>query len=646
MSTGSGAAVLGVVRSGVRPSTPPTAAAPAAARRKPSTASNTPSTRSIDFASDRSPLQKLELELKHISQGEADAEGVVRSLSRRKDGRLQGTVPSTTTARPDREDSGQSSSRHEGKSPPSSRRHRHHHEMSHIFNYKNSSLDEDQDDDRRAKMKGKDRYKSDSGAEYLTESQPTYDASPSNPAASESNTTTSHRRFFFGHRKRGESSRRVSSPSQHDGAHSSQPVVRLTLEDRVFEEPEIRGAENTSRNNDQHGRRDFHHHQEAIDLVPALSALSDTSHEPGTPNYLPNTLVFPGSLDSPADSRPSPNIPMPGLSRPPQVGGHSPAHHEHPSHHHHPVHLNAPRTKEERKDALIRSYILAIPARPAPEPKTFTPPLSVRCGPLLRYTGLRRDDTPKGERETWRGSAMIVTNDDSSTYSPIPILRLYYVRENSTEKSAEGKYKEVSALALHAENGVSFWRFNLEIEMADTESKIAYRINQGPPINFWIPAVGQTMNIMFHSCNGFSLSVNPDDFCGPDPMWADVLRKHAEKPFHVMLGGGDQSRFSSCTLALDDRSLLQFTMMPCQKRQFTFGGGLPSRRPSRNRLMPLPRRCRLNWTAFIFKDTVCAPWFFPNSPRRSAKSSRRYVVCAGLVWSCQLSDPYGQHLGW
>jgi len=48
------------------------------------------------------------------------------------------------------------------------------------------------------------------------------------------------------------------------------------------------------------------------------------------------------------------------------------------------------------------------------------------------------------------------------------------------------------------------------------------------------------MNVMFHSCNGFSLAVNPNLFSGPDPLWRDVLSKHQSKPFHVMLGGGDQ----------------------------------------------------------------------------------------------------------
>jgi hypothetical protein len=47
-------------------------------------------------------------------------------------------------------------------------------------------------------------------------------------------------------------------------------------------------------------------------------------------------------------------------------------------------------------------------------------------------------------------------------------------------------------------------------------------------------------------CNGFSAGVNPDDFRGPgyetgyDPVWVDLLDKHLEKPFHALVGGGDQ----------------------------------------------------------------------------------------------------------
>lgn len=49
-----------------------------------------------------------------------------------------------------------------------------------------------------------------------------------------------------------------------------------------------------------------------------------------------------------------------------------------------------------------------------------------------------------------------------------------------------------------------------------------------------------------NQCNGFSAGVNPDDFRGPgfasgyDPVWSDLLQKHTEQPYHVLVGGGDQ----------------------------------------------------------------------------------------------------------
>ncbi|TVY64340.1 Uncharacterized protein LSUE1_G008661, partial [Lachnellula suecica] len=250
---------------------------------------------------------------------------------------------------------------------------------------------------------------------------------------------------------------------------------------------------------------------------------------------------------------------------------------------------------------------------------------TVVCGPLLRYCGIRREklasrvvrSTGMTEREVWRGSIMIVTQDNDSSYELAPTLRLFlqptdllppppaqvdgeelaseyvdpiaglpkvgrdgrtlYIRpvdhldeekDVSREESDEGlfemqrspldgasdrkcpkphydgekagKYKEVRGFRLHSEQGVTFWRFNIEIELRDKQQRIAYRINRGPATGFWVPARGQPMNIMFHSCNGFSHDVNPNNFCGPDPMWRDVLNTHQTQPFHVMLGGGDQ----------------------------------------------------------------------------------------------------------
>ncbi|KAK7416325.1 hypothetical protein QQX98_005270 [Neonectria punicea] len=268
-------------------------------------------------------------------------------------------------------------------------------------------------------------------------------------------------------------------------------------------------------------------------------------------------------------------------------------------------------------------------------PTRFKPPLFLKCGPLLRYCGIRREKvttrpqrgTTNSERELWRGSVMIVTQDSGSSYEIAPTLRLFvqgiellpppphrvkgdlspeyvdpivghpklgrrgetlYVRpvehleeakDLSRDETDEGlfeqsrsppdvlpadgstelpgtfasrrkrvgidgekvqKYKDVRGFRLHAERGYTFWRFNIEVELRERQQRIAYRINRGPATGFWVPARGQTMNMMFHSCNGFSLSVKSDELSGPDPMWRDVLNTHQTNPFHLMIGGGDQ----------------------------------------------------------------------------------------------------------
>ncbi|RDL32965.1 Metallo-dependent phosphatase [Venustampulla echinocandica] len=277
---------------------------------------------------------------------------------------------------------------------------------------------------------------------------------------------------------------------------------------------------------------------------------------------------------------------------------------------------------------ISRRSCANVLVRPRPNiaPTRFKPRLFLRTGPILRYCGLRREAATArpgratagtAEREIWKGSIMIVTHDDHSSYELAPTLRLFlqpmvllppppaqvggeelapeyvdpiaglpkigrdgrtlYVRpvedlEEERDLSREesdgglfelqrsspedvmerkfakphydgekaGKYKEVRGFRLHAEQGVTFWRFNIEIELRDKQQRIAYRINRGPATGFWVPARGQPMNIMFHSCNGFGYDVNTDPFNGPDPMWRDVLNNHQTQPFHVMLGGGDQ----------------------------------------------------------------------------------------------------------
>ena len=269
----------------------------------------------------------------------------------------------------------------------------------------------------------------------------------------------------------------------------------------------------------------------------------------------------------------------------------------------HPYHICKPYVSKE----LTRS-MRSIRLRVAPSPASFNPPLYLKCGPLLRYTGLRRDrlqgirSDKSSWSETWRGSVMIVTTDGGSSYNPAPILKLFHepmdlipplphnmdhdssqslppeyidpiaglpklsrtgktvyvkpvedlehevdlshieddgglfeetrtavvptsygqpsnqARRNDASNSVDTKgrhltgqirrgFQQVKGVRLCAERGVTFWRFNIEVELGDQQARIAYRINNSASVGFWVPARGQSMNVMFHTCNGFSMSV-------------------------------------------------------------------------------------------------------------------------------------------
>ncbi|PPR04970.1 hypothetical protein CVT24_010428 [Panaeolus cyanescens] len=92
----------------------------------------------------------------------------------------------------------------------------------------------------------------------------------------------------------------------------------------------------------------------------------------------------------------------------------------------------------------------------------------------------------------------------------------------------------------------TFWRFLIKVPLGEHEMAVRYSVNHGQQLEFWVPGRNQNMRWAAHSCNGFSAGVNPDDFRGPgfksgyDPVWMDLLSKHQETPFHLLVGGGDQ----------------------------------------------------------------------------------------------------------
>lgn len=173
------------------------------------------------------------------------------------------------------------------------------------------------------------------------------------------------------------------------------------------------------------------------------------------------------------------------------------------------------------------------------------------CGPLLNYRRMDGDQ--------WIGSALIVVKGGGKEqlYKPTLALRpanavkkLDIGTDGVADTPANGTTNEdtlIESTCLYSDSRNTFWQFDIIVPMGETERQFEYEIPEmrystdyKPRLNrFFIPAVTESMRVMFHSCNGFSVGTDEEAWSGA-ALWNDVMRKHGEVPFHVMVGGGDQ----------------------------------------------------------------------------------------------------------
>lgn len=200
--------------------------------------------------------------------------------------------------------------------------------------------------------------------------------------------------------------------------------------------------------------------------------------------------------------------------------------------------------------------------------------LDVIAGPLLNY---RRTSTNGGET-LWHGSALIVTTPGQQ--DPVMVLGPAGPVDQSIGNVQFSRPQPVSIRGekLYEDPKRAFWRFIIEVPFQQFESRWQYefqnlvyvdRSKTEKPQHFAVPSISQSMRIMFHSCNGFSVGTDVDAWSGP-ALWNDVLRMHDTKPFHVMIGGGDQIYNDSVRV---DGPLKPWTAIsnPHKRRDFPFG---------------------------------------------------------------------------
>lgn len=161
--------------------------------------------------------------------------------------------------------------------------------------------------------------------------------------------------------------------------------------------------------------------------------------------------------------------------------------------------------------------------------------VEVMCGPLLNYQHMGEEHG----HTMWHGTVLLVTRP--SQY--LPELELAPISGNKKVQK-----QKIQALKLYEDIDKTFWRFSLKLPLGAVETKWQYTIphmklemevSTSPSRDFYVPSAQESMRIMFHSCNGFSVGTDEDFWSGP-AVWNDVLRTHQKRPFHVMIGGGDQ----------------------------------------------------------------------------------------------------------
>ena len=221
-----------------------------------------------------------------------------------------------------------------------------------------------------------------------------------------------------------------------------------------------------------------------------------------------------------------------------------------------------------------------------PQTNNYPAELQVLCGPLLNY---KHTSNVASDRPVWHGSVLIVTKYQQ----PTPELHLTGLgrlgnldRKNGTAVQINSRTsRPFVSERLYTDKDKTFWRFRINAPFEEFESAWQYSVPNARFIGgdeeetaftrtFCVPSKKQSMRMMFHSCNGFSVGTDIAAYGGGPVVWSDVLRSHAERPIHVMIGGGDQ--IYNDGVRVDDNPLRPWTEIgnPQKRRHFPFNESL------------------------------------------------------------------------
>lgn len=152
---------------------------------------------------------------------------------------------------------------------------------------------------------------------------------------------------------------------------------------------------------------------------------------------------------------------------------------------------------------------------------------AIVCGPLLKFQGI--ESSLNGPR--WRASILIVIPASLDR----PQLKM------TPSGSEESVYIAPEFLYIGEQQQVLRYPFRIK-QLQETKA-YAYSFFVDDRYVFNVPGVTTPLRAAFYSCNGFQTMEEEQEMEGIQPLWKDLRTKHAENPFHVLIGGGDQGYF-------------------------------------------------------------------------------------------------------
>ena len=127
----------------------------------------------------------------------------------------------------------------------------------------------------------------------------------------------------------------------------------------------------------------------------------------------------------------------------------------------------------------------------------------------------------QGGTVSWHGEVVIVTKHGEK----LPQLELQSLGayDGRSGPATNARKQLGDGLKLYADPDKTFWRFSLTVPLSEDETKWQYTlpnchflssVSKDRSRHFVVPSVQESMRIMFHSCNGFSVGTDEDFWSG------------------------------------------------------------------------------------------------------------------------------------